>query len=79
MPRFDLPSLIDELTLEEKAALVSGSGFWHTRAIGRVDLPSIMVADGPHGLRKQPGPGDHVGAGRSVPATCFPTAAALGS
>ena len=38
-----------------------------------------MVADGPHGLRKQPGPGDHVGAGESVPATCFPTAAALGS
>jgi beta-glucosidase len=77
--RFDLPALLHELTLEEKATLVSGSGFWHTRAIGRVDLPSIMVSDGPHGLRKQPGPGDHVGAGRSVPATCFPTAGALGS
>jgi len=77
--RFDLPALLGDLTLEEKSSLVSGSGFWHTRAIERLGIPSIMVTDGPHGLRKQPGDGDHVGLGESVPATCFPTAAALGS
>jgi beta-glucosidase len=77
--RADPAALLADLDLEEKASLLSGSGFWHTRAVDRVGIPSVMVADGPHGLRKQPGPGDHVGAGDSVPATCFPTAAALGS
>ena len=77
--RFDLAALLTELTLEEKAALCSGSGFWHTRAVERVGLPNVMVADGPHGLRKQTVSGDDVGMGLSVPATCFPTAAALGS
>lgn len=77
--RFDVPALLSNLTIEEKAALCSGSGFWHTRAVARVGIPNIMVADGPHGLRKQTVSGDDVGMGLSVPATCFPTAAALGS
>ncbi|WP_244223632.1 glycoside hydrolase family 3 C-terminal domain-containing protein [Amycolatopsis circi] len=38
-----------------------------------------MVADGPHGLRKQDTGGDHLGLGGSVPATCFPPAVGLGS
>jgi beta-glucosidase len=79
LERFDRNALLGDLTLEEKASLVSGSGFWHTRAVERLGIPSIMVSDGPHGLRKQARGGDHVGAGASVPATCFPTAAALGS
>lgn len=77
--RFDLPELLSGLTIEEKAALCSGSGFWHTRAIERLDIANIMVADGPHGLRKQTVSGDDVGMGLSVAATCFPTAAALAS
>lgn len=77
--RFDVGALLGELTLEEKASLVSGSGFWWTRRIERVGIPSIMVADGPHGLRKQADRNDHVGLGSSVPATCFPTASALAS
>ncbi len=72
-------SRLSELTLEEKTSLLSGSGFWHTKAIDRVGLASIMVSDGPHGLRVQPSAGDHVGIGGSLPATCFPTASALGS
>jgi beta-glucosidase len=77
--RFDVGSLLAELTLEEKASLVSGSGFWWTRRIDRLGIPSIMVSDGPHGLRKQADRTDHVGLGQSVPATCFPTASALAS
>jgi beta-glucosidase len=77
--RFDVPALLDALTLAEKASLVSGQGFWWTRGIERLDVPSIMVSDGPHGLRKQPSSTDHVGIGGSVPATCFPPAATLGS
>ncbi len=68
-----------DLTLEEKAALTSGSSFWQTTAIDRVGVPAIMVTDGPHGLRKQREGGDHLGMGDSVPATCFPPAVGLGS
>jgi len=68
-----------DLTLEEKASLVSGADFWHTKGIERVGLPPIMLTDGPHGLRKQAGEADHLGLNASVPATCFPPAAALGS
>ena len=77
--RFDVEALLGALTLEEKSSLVSGSGFWWTRRIERLGIPSIMVSDGPHGLRKQADRGDHVGLGESVPATCFPTASALAS
>lgn len=78
-PRFDIPALLAALTVEEKASLVSGQGFWWTRKVERLGIPSIMVSDGPHGLRKQDKTDDHVGLGGSVPATCFPTASALGS
>ncbi len=39
----------------------------------------IMVSDGPHGLRAQLKESDHVGLATSEPATCYPTASALGS
>lgn len=72
-------SLINELTLEEKASLLSGANFWNTKAIKRLAIPSIMLTDGPHGLRKQGGKSDHLGLNASIPATCFPTAATLAS
>ena len=68
-----------DLTLEEKASLTSGADFWTTKAIERVGLPSIMMTDGPHGLRKQAGGTDHLGLSSSVPATCFPPAVGIGS
>ena len=71
--------LLGELTLEEKASLCLGSDFWHTAPVDRLGIPAIMVSDGPHGLRKQPVEADHLGLSGSVPATCFPTASALGS
>src|SRR4051794_3309089 len=75
----DVDALLSELTLEEKAALTSGSSFWYTAPVDRLGIPKIMVSDGPHGLRAQPGEGDHVGLGGSIPSTCFPTAAAIAS
>ncbi|MBC8504426.1 MAG: glycoside hydrolase family 3 C-terminal domain-containing protein [Anaerolineales bacterium] len=65
------------MTLEEKASLSSGLNFWYLKGIKRLGIPSIMVTDGPHGLRKQAGDADHIGLSKSVPATCFPTASAL--
>ena len=69
--------LIKQMTLEEKASLMSGQNFWNTKAIERLGIPSIMLTDGPHGLRKQGGKADHLGLNKSLPATCFPTAATL--
>lgn len=72
-----IDDLIRHLTLEEKASLCIGADFWTTQAIERLDIPSIMMTDGPHGLRKQAVESDHLGANRAVPATCFPTASGL--
>lgn len=74
-----LPALVGELTVEQKAALCLGSDFWHTAPVEAAGIESVMVSDGPHGLRKQPQRADDAGLRDSVPATCFPTASALGS
>ncbi|MBO0981524.1 glycoside hydrolase family 3 C-terminal domain-containing protein [Microbacterium sp. SD291] len=68
-----------DLTLEEKASLTSGADFWTTKAVERAGIRSIMMTDGPHGLRKQAGGTDHLGLASSVPATCFPPAVGIGS
>ena len=75
----DVRTLIKQLTLEEKASLLSGRDFWTTKPIEWLGIPSVMMTDGPHGLRKQRADADHLGLFDSVPATCFPTAAALAS
>ena len=71
--------VLKEMTLEEKAAFCSGRDFWHTKAIERLNVPSVMMCDGPHGLRKQEGEGDHLGINKSIETVCYPTAAALAS
>lgn len=68
---------IGRLGLLEKAALLSGGGAWKSRALPRRGLPALFFSDGPHGLRKQEGVGDHLGLNASLPATCFPTAATV--
>ena len=69
--------LIHKMTLEEKAAFLSGKNVWQTRDFPRLNIPSIFCSDGPHGIRKQAGAGDHLGLNESLPATCFPTAATI--
>ncbi len=76
--RKDIEKLISEMTLEEKAGLCSGIDSWHTMPVNRLQIPSIMMTDGPHGVRKER---DDTEKGLlstpSYPATCFPTASAL--
>ena len=69
--------ILEKMTTEEKAAFLSGKGEWDTRDIARLGIPSIFCSDGPHGVRKQAGAGDHLGLNKSLPATCFPTAATV--
>ena len=75
----NLKELIREMTLEEKAGLCSGADFWNTMGIERLGIPSVMMTDGPHGLRKQEGAADHLGLNKSVNAVCFPAACATAS
>ncbi len=70
-------ALIDSMTLEEKVSLLSGFDFWQTKPMKRLEVPSMFLADGPHGIRKQAGAADQLGLNASVPATCFPTAATM--
>ncbi len=70
----DIDFILDRLTKDEKIRLLSGVGDWHTYDChGKV--PSIMMTDGPHGIRKLER--EKVGdIEASKPATCFPTASA---
>ncbi len=72
----DIKSLIEKMTLEEKVSLCCGEDFWHLRAVERLDIPRVMVSDGPHGLRKQKDNPDHLGHNDSIKAVCFPAACA---
>ncbi|MBE6816659.1 MAG: glycosyl hydrolase [Ruminococcaceae bacterium] len=72
------PEIVEKMTLEQKAAFVSGYDYWHLEEAPELGLPKIMVTDGPHGLRKQntdKKTSNGIGLGNSVPATCFPPAA----
>ncbi|MEV0366841.1 glycoside hydrolase family 3 C-terminal domain-containing protein [Nocardia fusca] len=68
-----------QLSLEQKASLLSGRDFWSTEPLAEAGIPSIVLTDGPHGVRWQTGEPDHLGIYASHPATCFPLAVAVGS
>ena len=62
------PELVSQLTLEEKIRLVTGHGAWHTFPVDRLGIPSIMMTDGPIGLRKV-----EEGEVDSAVSVCFPS------
>ena len=65
---------LEELSVTEKAAMLSGGSEWDSRGNEKAGIPNFVMSDGPHGVRRQLGEGDHLGIGASKPATCFPTA-----
>ncbi len=77
MNKKELEPILKQLTVHEKISLTSGRDFWNTVSIDRLNIPSISMSDGPHGLRKQVEGADHLGINESYPATCFPCAATL--
>ena len=68
-----------DLTLAEKAGLTSGANAWQTKAVERLGISAVRVADGPHGLRVEREADGIIDLSNSIPATCFPPAVALGS
>jgi beta-glucosidase len=77
-PKLTAPSF-GPLSLEQKAALLSGRDFWSTQSFEAAGVPSIVLTDGPHGVRRQAGQFDHLGLHDAVLATCFPPAVTVGS
>lgn len=75
----DIKKLVSQMTLEEKAKMCSGADFWNTEGIERLGIPSVMLTDGPCGLRKQAGETDHLGLNESVKAVSFPTGSCVAS
>jgi beta-glucosidase len=73
----DIESILHQMTLEEKAALVTGASPWSTTPIERLGVPAMVVSDGPHGVRRVK---EEFSLGEeSFPATCFPTASSMAS
>ena len=70
----NIDELIKELSLKEKASLLSGGDVWQTEAVARLDIPAIFLVDGPHGVRYV---ADRHHADPAKKATCFPTAVNL--
>ena len=71
----DYPS-VNDLTLEEKAALTSGTNPWSLGNVAAKGLPNYTITDGPHGLRKARNT-ESMDVEENVPATCFPPAAGM--
>lgn len=70
----NIEEILTKMTLEEKAKLVSGKDFWATQNYDNLGIPSIMMTDGPHGLRKQVSDNSSLNTTTAVPATAFPSA-----
>ena len=75
----NIEKIVSQMSLREKISFCTGADFWCTRQMEQYGIPSIMMADGPHGLRCQKGETDMVGVNKSLPATCFPTAVTAGA
>ncbi|MGO4750356.1 hypothetical protein AB4212_17320, partial [Streptomyces sp. 2MCAF27] len=59
-----------EPSLDDKTALLSGRDFGSTEAAEASGIPSLVLSDGPHGVRRQRADSDHIGIHQSEPATC---------
>lgn len=77
----DISKVLKELTIEEKVSLLSGGSAWYTQPIERLDIPKILMTDGPTGLRlskDQEGISEDT-LGNLEPSTGFPCSSALAS
>ena len=68
-------ALLGKMTLDEKVSMLSGQDIWNTVPVKRLGIPSIVMTDGPHGVRPS-----HPDTGRKMgPVTAFPTGISMGA
>ena len=77
MDETGINDIINKMTIDEKVQLLTGKTFWTTFPIERVNIPSIFLADGPHGIRKVIH--HDIFAIKGIESICYPTAPALAS
>lgn len=75
----NIKKTIQNMTLDEKAHFLSGRDIWRTLNIDRLNIPAVLMTDGPHGIRKENAEKstDIFNTFSSYPATCFPTSGVL--
>lgn len=66
-------AILADLTIAEKADLITGRSNWATRSVERAGIPPIVVTDGPNGARG----GGLFGTG--TPTACIPAGSVLGA
>jgi beta-glucosidase len=67
--------LLQEMSLAEKVSLLSGRDSWRTAEIPRLGIPSLVMTDGPHGVRAC----DAFLRPKFGPATWFPSGFSMGA
>ena len=75
----EIETLLAELTVEERAALLEGFESWMTNPVPRLDIPAAYMTDGPLGVRKkiQSEAEGAIGLGTAYPATSFPASVCI--
>ena len=76
----DIKKLLNEMTFEEKSAILTGGAALTSGSVARLGIPSLNMSDGPHGIRRLIGhpkqPQEcHIPGGD----TALPTASAVGA
>lgn len=76
----EIKDIIKKLTLEEKARLLCGYKTMETYPIERLNIPSLIMSDGPSGVRKQKENGNSLtGLANSLPTNAYPSGNNLAS
>lgn len=75
----NIKSILEQMTLEEKASMCSGEDIWQLKVIERLNIPRIRLCDGPSGLRLQNDADNHLGVNASEEMVCYPAGSAAAS